>query len=140
MAFLVVAVTLLTSACTQEASVEKDDLDRRYRAALSKQREMNRATWARLQELGVTTATELTLDFFYLAPTEAKARALEQVLLQETDYRVKVSPGDGDSWHLEGSTQPTAITLEILDQWVDWMITAGIHQDCDFDGWGAEVR
>lgn len=99
---------------------------------------MNRATWARLKELGVTTSTELRLDFLYLAPTEASARALERVLLQETDYTVKVS-GDGDSWHVEGFTQPTAVTLEILDQWVDWMITAGIHQDCDFDGWGAEV-
>ncbi|MFG0317686.1 MAG: hypothetical protein ACF8XB_10455, partial [Planctomycetota bacterium JB042] len=66
---------------------------------------MNRATWARLQELGVTTSTELTLDFLYLGPSEAKAQALEQVLLQETDYRVKVSPGGGGSWHVEGSTQ-----------------------------------
>ncbi len=101
---------------------------------------MNRATWTRLQELGVTEPTELTLDFFYLAQNEAKARALEQTLAKETDYSITVGTEDGGGWIVDGSTRPTAVTLEILDQWVDWMITAGLHHDCDFDGWGSEVR
>jgi hypothetical protein len=32
-----------------------------------------------------------------------------------------------------------AVSLEILDQWVTWMVTAGKEHDCDFDGWGALV-
>ena len=35
---------------------------------------------------------------------------------------------------------PTSISSAILDPWVDWIITAGLHQDCEFDGWGTEVK
>ena len=42
-----------------------DDFDNRYRAALAAQLTKNRATWSRLQELGVTSSTELRLDFWY---------------------------------------------------------------------------
>ncbi|HEV7992975.1 MAG TPA: hypothetical protein VGP25_14185 [Gemmatimonadaceae bacterium] len=35
---------------------------------------------------------------------------------------------------------PASISSAILDQWVDCMIAAGVHQDCEFDGWGTEVK
>ena len=31
------------------------------------------------------------------------------------------------------------ISPEILDQWVDWMVAAGLERDCEFDGWGTQV-
>ena len=42
-------------------------------------------------------------------------------------------------WTVQGSTQPTTISPEILDQWVDWMVSAGFERGCEFDGWGAQV-
>ena len=96
---------------------------------------MNRQTWETLQTHGVTDETLLRLDFFYSAPDSDSAGTLERFLRDETDYDVQAHP---DS--VTGSTQPTSVTPEILDQWVTWMVVAG-HENgrCEFDGWGAEV-
>lgn len=117
-----------------------DALDSRYRAALSKQLAMNESTWVRLQGLGVDESTQLELDFFYVAASEADAKALGRMLESETDYEVVVGQlEDGESWGVQGATQPTEVSLEVLNQWVDWMITAGLHNGCEFDGWGTEA-
>jgi hypothetical protein len=119
-----------------------DDLDTRYRRLLAKQLAMNEKTWPALQSHGVTDATELRLDFSYAAPDRASAEALKQVLAEQTDYAVQVASDGGAfsrRWSVTGSTLPTAVSPAILDQWVDWMVTAGLHQNCEFDGWGAEV-
>jgi hypothetical protein len=43
------------------------------------------------------------------------------------------------SWTVEGKTQPTAASLEILNDWVTWMVGAGAeHGACEFDGWGTQ--
>jgi hypothetical protein len=119
-----------------------EDLDTRYRRLLAKQLTMNEETWRVLQSHGVTDASRLRLDFSYIAPDRASAEALQAVLGDETDYEVGVQSDGGlfkKRWSVIGSTQPTAISAAILDQWVDWMVTAGLHQNCEFDGWGAAV-
>ena len=119
-----------------------EDLDTRYRRLLAKQLTMNEETWRVLQSHGVTEASQLRLDFTYCAPSRASAESLKGVLSDETDYEVSVQSDGGifsKRWSVVGSTQPTSISSAILDQWVDWMVTAGLHQDCEFDGWGAEV-
>jgi hypothetical protein len=96
---------------------------------------MNVESWAALQANGVTEDTELRLDFFYEAPDAASAQQLAEYLSAETDY--DVSPEDDA---VTGTTQPTTITKEMLDQWVAWMVGAGHeHGRCEFDGWGAEI-
>ena len=63
-------------------------------------------------------------------------------LEEQTDYDVEVLSEGGiprRRWVVAGSTQPAAISPAILDQWVDWMVTAGLHQNCEFDGWGTET-
>lgn len=137
--WLVLFYFLLVISCEEENKMSNETLDERYKAAVSTQLTFNQATWNRLQELGVTTSTELELDFFYVAPSETEARALEQVLIRETDYKLTVEAGDGMSWIVSGTTQPNAVSLEILNKWVTWMITAGLHENCDFDGWGTSV-
>ena len=119
-----------------------EDLNSRYRRILAKQLTMNEQTWANLQRHGVTEATQLRLDFTYDAPDEASATKLRAVLNEETDYDVVVNSAGGflrKQWSVTGSTQPTAISQAILDQWVDWMVTAGLHQNCEFDGWGTQL-
>src|SRR5689334_15035007 len=88
--------------------------------AIAHQIKMNARTWATLQSYGVGETTEITLDFFYDAPSEHSAWELAAFLRQETDYEVRVTK-DG----VKGSTQPTLVSLEILNQWVSWMISAG---------------
>ena len=116
------------------------EADDRYRSLLESQLAMNKVTWVRMQELGVTDSTELVLEFAYYATQEIEARALERVLNAETDYAVEVGQLEDDVvWVVQGSTQPTTLTLEKLDQWVEWMVTVGLHNGCEFDGWGAPV-
>ena len=119
---------------------DKSELDQRYREILSFQLRANRGTFALLQKHGLSATTEVRLDFSFVAPSEAEARSLEGLLARETDYQVSVEPDTDGTWVVEGSTQPTAITLEILDQWVDCMVTAGLQENCEFDGWGTQVR
>lgn len=111
---------------------------------LRRQLAMNPQTWAALQEHGVDESTMLRLDFFYVAPGQAEAEALGGFLREETDYDVDVhSIKKGmlskKQWSVTGTTQPTAVSLDILDQWVDWMVSAGAENGgCEFDGWGAQ--
>ncbi len=119
-----------------------DTPDRRYRELLDRQLAMNEQTWRTLQIHGVTLDSELRLDFAFRAPTQAAAEGLKSLLEDQTDYSASTrSSGSllGRQWTVTGSTQPTKISPEILDQWVDWMVTAGLERDCEFDGWGAEV-
>src|SRR3954471_21101113 len=105
---------------------------------LKEQLARTRMTWARLREHGVTDGNELQLDFFYAAPTHARAAELKSFLEQETDYESSVT-ADRDQWILRGHTQPTSLSLAIVEQWVDWMVSAGLRFECVFDGWGAEI-
>ncbi|HVM56478.1 MAG TPA: ribonuclease E inhibitor RraB [Gaiellaceae bacterium] len=106
---------------------------------------MNRQTWQALQQHGVTEQSKLRLDFFYIASSEQQANALASFLRDETDYDVGVSSSGGGllkkkTWAVNGSTQETAISLDILDDWVRWMFAAGeANGGCEFDGWGAAV-
>ncbi len=44
------------------------------------------------------------------------------------------------AWSVSGSTQPTAVSLDILNEWIQWMVSAGAaNGGCEFDGWGAPV-
>ena len=106
----------------------------------------NRDIWAGLQEHGLESGTELRLGFIYLAPGEPEAQQLVAFLRAETDYEVDArarpddGPGGEQSWFVIGTTQPTAVTLELLDEWAEWMIAAGAAEGpCAFDGWAAQL-
>ena len=91
---------------------------------------------------GLENFEQLRLDFSFAAPAESHAIALKGVLEEQTDYEVEVRSEGGmfrKRWLVVGATQPTAVSPAMLDQWVDWMVTAGLHQNCEFDGWGTEV-
>lgn len=105
---------------------------------LKEQLARTRATWARLRQHGVIDGSELQLDFFYTAPTSTRAAELKRFLEEETDYEMRVT-ADRDQWILQGHTQRAPLSLAMVEQWVDWMVTAGLRFECAFDGWGAEA-
>ena len=117
-----------------------------YEQLLELQLRKNRDIWAELREHGVEDDTRLRLGFIYAAPGDAEARSLVRFLRDETDYEVEAQarPGQGaggeESWFVIGTTQPTALTLELLDDWTEWMIAAGAAEGpCAFDGWAAQL-
>jgi hypothetical protein len=119
-----------------------DSPNARYRELIAKQLAMNKQTWRALQGHGITPDSEVRLDFAFRAPTEPAAQGLKELLQDQTDYSVTIQSGGSllrREWTVAGSTQLTKISPEILDQWVDWMVTAGLERDCEFDGWGTEI-
>ena len=103
---------------------------------------LNKNTWRTLQENGLTSDQKVELDFFYYCTDNKGANLLKQFLESETDYQVSVRrepDGSENGWSVVGKTQKTAISPEILDEWVEWMILAGEEFKCEFDGWGTEV-
>ena len=94
--------------------------DKRYQDLLGKHLAMNQQTWRRLQELDVTTSTNVRLDFSYRAPDQKAAEALKDLLADQTDYDVQVGHFGSllsKEWSVQGTTQPTTISPEVLDQW-----------------------
>jgi hypothetical protein len=113
-----------------------------YENILAKQLAMNRQTWAALQQHGVTEESRLRLDFSYNASSREAAEKLRFLLQEETDYEVRVESSSSflhRSWRVEGTTQETAVSPAILDQWVTGTVAAGKERSCDFDGWGTVV-
>ena len=114
-------------------------------SVLNQQLAMNPQTWAALQEHGVDESIEVRLGFFYVAPGQSDAETLGAFLRAETDYDVDVhsikkGTFSRKQWTVTGSTQPAAVSLDILNEWVGWMVAAGAeHGGCEFDGWGAQV-
>lgn len=91
---------------------------------------------------GYSPGPSIRLDFCYWAAGRREAIELQQFLREETDYAVQTGsagPFYARRWSVTGATQETEITLDILDQWVEWMVTAGRDHGCDFDGLGTSV-
>jgi len=119
-----------------------------YDELLEHQLSRNRDIWAGLREHGVDDDSEVRLGFVYIAPGVAEADQLVAFLRQETDYDVSTRerPGEGEGeaedpdWVVIGTTQPTPVSLELLDDWCEWMIAAGAAEGpCAFDGWAAQL-
>jgi hypothetical protein len=111
---------------------------------LARQLAMNAQTWRVLQEQGVDAASMLTLEFFYRPSDQAEAEQLAAFLRADTDYEVDVVSQNrgvfGKGFSVMGKTQPTGVSLETLNDWVRWMVIAGVDKGpCEFDGWGAQA-
>jgi len=120
-----------------------------YEQLLEEQLRRNRDIWAQLRERGVEDDSELRLGFIYVAAGEAEAQQLVAFLRDETDYELNARSRPGEEpdgqpawtdWIVIGTTQPTALSLELLDDWCEWMIAAGAAEGpCAFDGWAAQL-
>lgn len=114
-----------------------------YEQLVELQLSQNPAAWASFQAQGLDRR-ELRLGFVYLAPGEGAAQDLAAFLRAQTDYDVEVHAqrvGDAPTpaWLVVGATQPTFVTLDLLDDWVQWMVAAGAAEGpCAFDGWAAQ--
>lgn len=117
-----------------------DESDPRYRALLERHLALNRETWRTLEQHGVTAGSAVRLEFAYRAPSAPTAERLADLLLDRTDYEATVQrAGEGrGGYSVVGTTQLTRLSPEVLDRWVEWMVSAGLEYGCEFDGWGTE--
>jgi hypothetical protein len=116
-----------------------------YERILELQLKENPEAWARCVDDEIDE-DELRLGFIYLAPSEVEGTSLLTFLREETDYEVELhrqqtGTSAAATWLVVGATQPTYLTLEVLDEWVEWMVAAGASAGpCAFDGWTVHVE
>jgi hypothetical protein len=118
-----------------------------YDDLLDQHLERNREIWAELTEQGIGEDSALRLGFLYIAPGVAEADQLVAFLSQETDYDVKARSRPGEDpdepepeWVVIGTTQPTPVSPDLIDDWCEWMIAAGAAEGpCAFESWAAQV-
>jgi hypothetical protein len=120
-----------------------DASDDRFQRLLAQQLEMNPRTWSALEERGVGARTLLVIEYSFTAPGRRAARELETVLRARTNFSSEViaeGPRLKRRWRVVGHTQPATASVEMLNDWVTFMVTLGAkHGACRFDGWGVKV-
>jgi hypothetical protein len=119
------------------------DLNPQFQALLDNQLQMNPQTWAALQARGVGENTLLIIDFAFTAKGKAEAQSLAEFLREKTTFSSLARPERGTSfrkrWIVRGRTKPSTTSLEMLNDWVTFMVKTGYTHACRFDGWGVEV-
>jgi hypothetical protein len=117
--------------------------DERFERLLAQQLEMNPRTWSALEQRGVGARTLLVIEFSFTAPGRRAARELVKVLGERTNFSARVvaeGPRLRRHWRVVGHTQPSTASVEMLNDWVTFMVTLGAqHGACRFDGWGVSV-
>jgi hypothetical protein len=115
----------------------------RFHRLLAQQLEMNPKTWSALEQRGVDTQTPLVIEYSFTAPGKRPARDLVKVLRQRTNFTAEViaeGPRLKRHWRVVGHTQPATASVEMLNDWVTFMVTLGAKNGgCRFDGWGVKV-
>ena len=116
----------------------------RYQVVLEAHLDVNRKSWAALQERGVDEGTPVQLDFEFTADDEAATRSLMRFLRERTDYEFKGGARNQDDgsqrWMVLGETSPMTLSLDGLDAWVTRMTEYGRDGGpAVFDGWGARI-
>ena len=105
---------------------------------LQKQLKWNKNTFAMLKEAGLRDESEVELDFSYVSSDERLGEELAELLINEFDYKVKTYYHQG-KFMVDGTTGKTKLSLQLLDQWVNWMCNKGSKYQCMFNGWGTSV-
>jgi hypothetical protein len=109
---------------------------------IERQVELSGATLDALHQAGLTNEREVQIEFFFSAPSEASAKALVAHLAKNDCLDLKVEKSGGflsRRFSVAGKTHPTVVTVQVLAQWIPWIVVQGITHGCEFDGWGAEA-
>lgn len=112
-----------------------------FRENLALQTAMSPKIVEQLRQHGVTNDAALKLEFFFYTDTEKKARALATAL-RNLDYEVEIGPSAGNDglFLATGWTTPIKMDNRSVVAWTEEMCRLGYKHDCEFDGWGTNLR
>ena len=123
--------------------MDDEPSDDRFHRLLAQQLEMNPRTWSALRERGIDARTPLVIEYSFTAPGRREARSLVTVLRARTNFSadaIAEGPRLKRRWRVIGHTQPATASVEMLNDWVTFMVTLGAKNGaCRFDGWGVKV-
>jgi hypothetical protein len=103
---------------------------------------MSGQTLDALRKAGLNDEMRVSLEFLFVAPTEPKAVALMRHLETNDCLNLtleKIGTFLSRKWLVKGQTHPTPLNVQLIAQWLPWIVVQGMVHDCEFDGWGAEV-
>ena len=128
-------VLSLLSGCATPTP-EDEEMKQEFARQLTPFLQQLPATWEAMQGKGVTTDTRLRLAFSYRMPSGPVARDLAGMLRREFGYETQVSELEGaGGWHIQGHTSETTLTVDILRQWLGYMVQRGVECGGRFEGW-----
>jgi len=87
-----------------------------------------------LESNGITSETDLILDFSFFTKDESGAKGIQKQLSE--NYEMSISK-DGEYWHIHGTSRPYAVNLT-TDQhlgWVKFMHDVALSYGCIFSTW-----
>lgn len=87
-----------------------------------------------LREAGLEPDASVRLDFHFESLNRGGLLHLRSFLEAETGYSFRLKETDGE-YVLQGRTDRTLLTPDLLNTWVNWMCRAGEACDCLFAGW-----
>ncbi|MFT4110032.1 ribonuclease E inhibitor RraB [Propionicimonas sp.] len=112
-------------------------------SGLDHQLQMNRQTWAQLNDLGVRPGDSLTIDGFFFAPNKEAAAQLARDLTRAGWVSRVSSSRTGllrrTSWHVQASGPVSSVDLAALDVLVADFEVLAMQNGAIFDGWGTEA-
>ena len=109
---------------------------------IDRQITMSGQTLDALRKAGLKDEMELQLDFFFAAPNEKAGHSLVAHLGSNDCLDVSLEKSGGfltRKFTVRGKTHPTQVNVQVLAQWIPWIVVQGITYGCEFDGWGTEV-
>lgn len=116
--------------------------DRLARQQIQVRLQESQAILAELGRGGLRPEHAVSLDFRFVAPDEARARALRAHLEANHCRDLAIAPIVGEAagrQRVSGRSHPTKLTAAIVGQWVPWMVVQGVKNGCEFEGWSAQV-
>lgn len=94
-----------------------------------------------LYKSGIDRTQELRLEYFFYTNSANKAKNLCGVL-KKMDYEAlyRRSASNNKEYLVTGRTTPVLTQEKEVVLWARNMCEIGYRYDCDFDGWGVEVK
>ncbi|MET1255837.1 hypothetical protein [Aliikangiella maris] len=87
-----------------------------------------------LKDAGVTSDSDLVLDFKFFTPKQSGAEGIKEQLSE--NYEMTISQ-EGDYWNINGTTRPYSINLDPEQHvgWVEFMHDVALSYGCIFSVW-----
>lgn len=95
-------------------------------------------SWNMMLEKGYAAGQPIPVDYVYVCPKRDKAKRLKAFLETHEGHQTKLVNND-DEFEISGMTPPMVLSYEILQAWVEKMVSLGAEYECAFDGWTTEI-